>query len=104
MSQLSNAVSKLSSFKLVNQLYTTKLYLHSGAAVTIFFGLNFSSSNINQLASQNLSRSIAEQVGGKIFTFGSYRLGVHTRGKELVKNLLTKQFTNLLLLIISRYN
>ncbi|KAL5271852.1 hypothetical protein ACHWQZ_G000154 [Mnemiopsis leidyi] len=32
---------------------------------------------------RNISRGIAEQVGGKIFTFGSYRLGVHTRGADI---------------------
>lgn len=26
-----------------------------------------------------------ETVGGKLYTFGSYRLGAHTRGKILVK-------------------
>lgn len=29
---------------------------------------------------QNLPQSVIENVGGKIFTFGSYRLGVHTKG------------------------
>lgn len=38
---------------------------------------------IDVSVSKNLSRSIAEQVGGKIFTFGSYRLGVHTRGADI---------------------
>ena len=31
--------------------------------------------------SQNMPVNIAENVGGKIFTFGSYRLGVHTKGQ-----------------------
>lgn len=30
--------------------------------------------------SKNLPQSVIENVGGKIFTFGSYRLGVHTKG------------------------
>uniref|UniRef100_A0A4W3JQ01 Poly(A) polymerase n=1 Tax=Callorhinchus milii TaxID=7868 RepID=A0A4W3JQ01_CALMI len=30
---------------------------------------------------KNLPPSVIENVGGKIFTFGSYRLGVHTKGK-----------------------
>lgn len=30
---------------------------------------------------QNLPQSAVANVGGKIFTFGSYRLGVHTKGK-----------------------
>ena len=33
--------------------------------------------------SQNMPVNIAENVGGKIFTFGSYRLGVHTKGQCL---------------------
>ncbi len=33
--------------------------------------------------SQNMPREIAEQVGGKICTFGSYRLGVHSRGADI---------------------
>ena len=30
---------------------------------------------------KNIPHNIAEKVGGKIYTFGSYRLGVHTKGK-----------------------
>ena len=30
-----------------------------------------------------MPESIAKTVGGKIFTFGSFRLGVHTKGKTL---------------------
>ncbi|NXE92246.1 PAPOG polymerase, partial [Menura novaehollandiae] len=38
---------------------------------------------ISELAeSKNLPPSITEHVGGKIFTFGSYRLGVHTKGSS----------------------
>lgn len=33
--------------------------------------------------------NVAENVGGKIYTFGSYRLGVHTKG------LYIKVFTDL---------
>ncbi|XP_043929547.1 poly(A) polymerase alpha [Protopterus annectens] len=32
---------------------------------------------------KNLPQSIIENVGGKIFTFGSYRLGVHTKGADI---------------------
>ncbi|XP_057597547.1 poly(A) polymerase type 3-like [Hippopotamus amphibius kiboko] len=33
--------------------------------------------------SKNLPQSVIENVGGKIFTFGSYRLGVHTTGADI---------------------
>ncbi|KAB0336854.1 hypothetical protein FD755_025826, partial [Muntiacus reevesi] len=33
--------------------------------------------------SKNLPQSIIENVGGKIFTFGSERLGVHTKGADI---------------------
>uniref|UniRef100_A0A8C3ESG9 polynucleotide adenylyltransferase n=1 Tax=Corvus moneduloides TaxID=1196302 RepID=A0A8C3ESG9_CORMO len=45
---------------------------------------NFVREWISELAeSKNLPPSITEQVGGKIFTFGSYRLGVHTKGSDI---------------------
>ncbi|KAF7252082.1 Poly(A) polymerase alpha [Varanus komodoensis] len=33
-----------------------------------------------EVTAENLPQSVIENVGGKIFTFGSYRLGVHTKG------------------------
>ncbi|KAL2765973.1 poly(A) polymerase beta, partial [Daubentonia madagascariensis] len=33
--------------------------------------------------SKNLPQAVIENVGGKIFTFGSYRLGVHTKGADI---------------------
>ena len=35
------------------------------------------------ISAKNIPPSIAETVGGKIFTFGSYRLGVNTRGGDI---------------------
>ncbi|XP_071963960.1 poly(A) polymerase beta-like [Antedon mediterranea] len=32
---------------------------------------------------KNMPPSLAEHVGGKIYTFGSYRLGVHTKGGDI---------------------
>ncbi|XP_022253955.1 poly(A) polymerase type 3-like [Limulus polyphemus] len=32
---------------------------------------------------KNMPSNVAENVGGKIFTFGSYRLGVHTKGADI---------------------
>ncbi|KAK6622866.1 hypothetical protein RUM43_008717 [Polyplax serrata] len=36
--------------------------------------------SVNQ---KNMPRNVAEQVGGKIYTFGSYRLGVHQKGADI---------------------
>lgn len=36
--------------------------------------------SVNQ---RNMPRNVAEQVGGKIYTFGSYRLGVHQKGADI---------------------
>merc|ERR1719369_71629 len=33
--------------------------------------------------SKNMPESLAETVGGKIYTFGSYRLGVHNKGADI---------------------
>ena len=42
---------------------------------------SFSSKKLKAVSfMQNMPESVANSVGGKIFTFGSYRLGVHTKG------------------------
>ena len=33
---------------------------------------------------QKMPESVASKMSGKVYTFGSYRLGVHTKGKECV--------------------
>lgn len=38
---------------------------------------------IEMSLARNMPREVAEQVGGKIYTFGSYRLGVHSRGADI---------------------
>ncbi|XP_067025706.1 poly(A) polymerase beta-like [Acropora muricata] len=38
---------------------------------------------IDTSLSKNMPESIANSVGGQIFTFGSYRLGVHTKGADI---------------------
>ncbi|XP_063720005.1 poly(A) polymerase beta-like isoform X2 [Symsagittifera roscoffensis] len=39
---------------------------------------------IRQMAiKKNLTDNMVEKVGGKLFTFGSYRLGVHTKGADI---------------------
>nr|XP_023019699.1 poly(A) polymerase type 3-like [Leptinotarsa decemlineata] len=32
---------------------------------------------------RNMPESVAEQLGGKVYTFGSYRLGVHSKGADI---------------------
>jgi poly(A) polymerase len=38
---------------------------------------------------KNVPSEIAESVGGRVYTFGSYRLGVHSKGKEKTRSILT---------------
>ena len=53
---------------------------------------DYSYSKLNALVKQwirdtsiarNMPPNVAEQVGGKIYTFGSYRLGVHHKGADI---------------------
>ena len=44
---------------------------------------------IRQVAEEkNIPPNVADTVGGKIYTFGSYRLGVHTKGTLFLNKLL----------------
>lgn len=36
---------------------------------------------VRDVSAKKMPIHVAEQLAGKIFTFGSYRLGVHTKGK-----------------------
>jgi poly(A) polymerase len=36
---------------------------------------------------QGMPESVAMETGGKIFTFGSYRLGVHSKGKIIMHEM-----------------
>lgn len=36
---------------------------------------------VRDVSAKKMPAHVAEQLAGKIFTFGSYRLGVHTKGK-----------------------
>lgn len=38
---------------------------------------------VKNLALEKLGPEVAETVGGKVFTFGSFRLGVHTKGADI---------------------
>lgn len=38
---------------------------------------------VRDVSSKKLPAHIADQMNGKIFTFGSYRLGVHTKGSSI---------------------
>lgn len=40
---------------------------------------------VKDVSAKKLPLHVAEQLAGKIFTFGSYRLGVHTKGECISK-------------------
>lgn len=70
-------IAEISESKVINTTgllayYITLLVGSRSYMMSCFFKSSF--------ASQNLPPSAVANVGGKIFTFGSYRLGVHTKG------------------------
>lgn len=57
-----------------------------------------------------MPENVAHSVGGKIFTFGSFRLGVHTKGKlpfhfqsEIIKNVYI-MYTHTYIYVCSLYD
>lgn len=44
--------------------------------------------------SRNIPENVAEMVGGKIYTFGSYRLGVHHKGADIDALCVTPRHIN----------
>lgn len=46
-----------------------------------FMFIMYDSCNNPKSILQNMPESLVDQVGGKVYTFGSYRLGTHTKGK-----------------------
>ncbi|KAJ7365513.1 hypothetical protein OS493_005622 [Desmophyllum pertusum] len=49
---------------------------------------------IDTSLSKHMPESVANTVGGKIFTFGSYRLGVHTKGADIDTLLVAPRHVN----------
>ena len=42
-----------------------------------------------------MPESLVETVGGKVYTFGSYRLGVHTKGIRNIINIIVQFYSTL---------
>ncbi|CAK9301561.1 unnamed protein product [Gordionus sp. m RMFG-2023] len=91
-SALSMAVPKAVDFDLTNKLeellksfnlYETELELNLRMDVLRKLNAIFTEWIKDTSVKKNMPIEIAEQVGGKICTFGSYRLGVHTKGADI---------------------
>ena len=68
----------LLNLKIVHAFFQAIEFSYINFCTTIFI-YRYEASNLQQVPSEQL-----DKVGGKLFTFGSYRLGTHTRGSSFL--------------------
>lgn len=56
---------------------------------------------LHSFTHQNMPESLIDQVGGGVYTFGSYRLGVNTKGEHCWSELILTLTTAILPLLSS---